>query len=450
MSEPKYYYPSIECIDEKGLRDLQEDKLKKMVKYVYENSKFYREKFEKEGLRPNDIKSLEDLEKIPLTSRDELYENQVKYGPFTHLPCLPISSSGICIVRTGVEFSVSKKPLYVMVHDLDSRMQADLMARGLWSMGVRRGSCVYITSNPAYNVIYMNLTTAVARIGGVAVQAAAERTLRTVRVFMPMFPPHFLFSTPTYAKYLLKVLLKENLKFQFKAIIGWGEVGFSVASLRRKMEEAFSEVSTEEVKVYDSYGLSEVGMLAMECEEQKGMHCFEDSYIYEVVNPSTMEKLEPGEIGELVVTTINRTATPLMRYRTGDLVSMEENPCRCGRTHVKIKEVHGRLDQKLRLNDKELYLSMIEEVVNATPGLTGEFLVIRKGRDVTLILERKKEADRHVIEKAVEKLGHVNLVLREEGEDELLMAPHRAVRILSTDDLEWYREVLAEQRRMEI
>ncbi len=227
-----------------------------------------------------------------------------------------------------------------------------------------------------------------------------------------------------------------------------------MASKRRRIRDRWSTVSSEDVDLFDVYGLMEAGLLGFECREHQGLHGFEDKVIYEVVDPRSGEAKSVGEEGELVVTALDLEGQPLIRYRTGDITTIEQGRCGCGRTHVRLLGIKGRLDESVTVGESEVFPSQVEEIVNEDPGLTGNFRMIQKGgaRAPKLLIWVEPAGRRPVVERfqraATRRLG-VEVVAEARTRKEMPDFIHRAYRILDLKRGAQQESVMELQHRLE-
>jgi len=414
---------------------LQQSRLTRLLRYVYNNSSFYRARLRSAGVKPDNFK-IGDLDSLPLLSRGDLVEDQAKNPPFGSFACAPRSNVALAGMTGYIGVSRSNQSLNLALTVQDLRSLAERVSRGMISVGVNPGDRLYVMDDPRLNPVFVCVTRAAADVGAEAIQVGVGRSLRTCRFIMPAVPPNHVFASPSYATYLAGLLRKERRRFPVRTIFGWGEPGYSVASKRRVIRDLWSSVSSEHLDVFDVYGLMEAGLLGFDCREHQGLHGFEDNVIYEVVDPRSGEAKSVGEEGELVVTTLDVEGQPLIRYRTGDITSMEEERCGCGRTHLRLRGIKGRLDERVIVEESEVFPSQIEDIVNEDRELTGNFRVIQKGgvrmRELVIWIQprgRRQSAVQRFQRAATKRLG-VKVVAEARTQKEMPDFIHRAYRIL--------------------
>ena len=326
-------------------------RLKATVDRVYANVPFYRKKFEENNITPNDIRSLEDLKRIPFTTKEDLRDNY-PYGMFA----VPMGN----VVRIHASSGTTGKPTVVGYTARDVNTWAELMARALVAGGASRNDIIHNAYGYGLFTGGLGIHYGAEKLGASVIPVSGGNTKRQI-VIMKDFGPTILTATPSYALHLAEVA---------------DEMGVSFKDLKFKFgifgAEPWSENMREEIerKLYltavDIYGLSEVigPGVAIECHEaKKGLHIFEDHFIPEIINPATGEVLPYGQTGELVFTSITKEAFPVIRYRTRDISSLNPEPCICGRTHIRMNRVSGRTDDMLIIRGVNVFPSQIESVL---------------------------------------------------------------------------------------
>jgi len=454
--ETCYWQKDLETASRADLEKLQEKKLQRMLEYVVSGSAFYQDKLRRHGVSIANISTLSDLRQLPFTDREEIVEDQSAHGQFGTLMCNDFKEPGQAIGQTGDRFSTTGRPIRVIASVTDLANQGKLAARGLMAAGIRKKDYFYIADFPQFNLVYMHMGLGSINAGSTSLLIGMERAERNIRIYMELYPPTSFFISPSYAKFMGNLIHTTGSTFPVKTLIGWNEPGYSLPAVREEIESLWRGVSTEdEVKVCDAYGMIEVGLLGFECRHQKGLHGFEDSYIYEIIDPETGEVLDPGEEGELVVTHLSREGIPLIRYRTGDITSIDDSPCPCGRTHVRLQGVKGRWIERLEVQGTTLYAGQVEEAVAQTTEYKGGHNIFINGTRKLDTLEIAVDQDQitpslaEVMKERIEGALSVPVKLQSLAASQLFVYPHRSRRIIDQSNLGRYRKELKNQKAVE-
>ncbi len=346
----KYYQKELECASRDELRAIQDAKLVKQVQHVYEHVPYYKALMDEKGVKPADIRSVEDLHKLPFISKADLRE-AYPYGmlavPLTN--CVRIHSTSGTTGRRVVAFYTQ--------HDID--LWNECCARAIVAAGGNEDDVVQVCYGYGLFTGGAGLDGGSHKVGALTLPMSSGNTERQIQ-FMKDLHATILCCTPSYAAYI-----GETLK----------EMGFGPEDIDLKAGIFGAEPWTEEmrqdiqknlgIKAFDIYGLTEISGpgVAFECEMQKGMHINEDHFIAEIINPETGEVLPDGQVGELVFTSLDKEAFPLLRYRTRDLCVLSHEPCACGRTHVKMTKPLGRSDDMMIIRGVNVFPSQIETVL---------------------------------------------------------------------------------------
>ncbi len=356
-----YWQPEYETMDRDSLKELQLKRLKKTAASVYNNVPFYQQKLSDAGIKPDDLKSLEDAVKLPFTRKPDLRANY-PFGLFA----VPNKD----VVRIHASSGTSGKPTVVGYTANDIDMWADMMARDLAMVGVGPDDVFQNSLNYGLFTGGMGFHNGIEKLGAMAIPAATGNTARQLEM-MQDFGVTVLNCTPSYALYLAETAKELDVTDKLSLRIGtFGGEPWS-SSTRKELENAFG------IKAYDSYGLSElIGPgVAFECEEQDGLHIWDDHFLIEVLD-SEGEPVAEGEKGELVLTSLTKEAFPVIRYRTGDITRLLEPECGCGRTTTRISRILGRSDDMLIVRGINVFPSQIEDVLVGIDGITDQFQIV--------------------------------------------------------------------------
>ena len=344
-----YYQPEIETMPLEQLQALQSERLAEQVKYVYDRVKFYHDKMDEAGVKPEDIKGIEDLHKLPFITKDDL-RDQYPYGLLA-VPleeCVRIQSTSGTTGRRVVAFYTQE--------DID--IWDDCCARAIVAAGGTKEDVCHVCYGYGLFTGGPGLNGGSHKVGCLTLPMSSGNTERQ-RQFMTDLGSTILCWTPSYAANLGEAVNEQGLKDKIKLKAGIFGAEPWTEQMRHNIEESLG------IKAYDIYGLTEISGpgVSFECEEQAGMHIQEDHFIAEIIDPKTGEVLPEGEVGELVFTCITKKAFPLLRYRTRDLCLLTRKKCSCGRTHVRMLKPKGRSDDMMIIKGVNVWPSQIEAVL---------------------------------------------------------------------------------------
>ena len=363
-----FWHQQLETLDRPSLEVLQIERLRETIRRL-ERVPFYRDKFLQSGVKPEAIKSSDDVRRLPFTTAADLRETY---------PAGLLAVSRDEVIRLHTTSGSTGKPKAVFFSRRDVDTAADLIARALCMTGVTR-------SDVFQNMMGYGLFT-----GGLVMHYGAEKvgcmvipagpgTSERQLMLMQDFRTTVVHILPSYALYFADFLEKKGVDPRKDLSLRKAFVGAEAHTeeTKSKIEAALG------LDVYNSYGLTEMNGpgVAFECESKCGMHLWEDNYILEIINPATGEAVGEGETGELVLTSINREAMPLLRYRTRDLTSLLPGPCACGRTHRRIHRIKGRSDDMLVVRGVNIFPQQIERVLMSMPQIGHNYLILLEGLD---------------------------------------------------------------------
>lgn len=378
----KYYKPEIECAPRSELEALQSYRLSRTVRRVYENVAPYRKKMDEAGVKPEDIKSIADLQKLPFTVKQDLRDNY-PYGMFAS----PMKD----VVRIHASSGTTGKQTVVgyTAHDID--MWAECAARALVSVGGTKDDFIHISYGYGLFTGGLGLHYGAEKLGATAIPASAGNSMRQLQLFKD-FGSSIICMTPSYAISLIELMKENNIsKDEFKLKAGVFGAEPWTEEMRKEIEAGLG------IKAYDIYGLSEImgPSVSCECECQCGMHICEDHFIPEIIDPDTLEVLPAGQQGELVFTCITKEALPLIRYRTRDIATLVYDKCECGRTLVRMLKPQGRTDDMLIIRGVNVFPSQIESaLLSVDSKATNYFLEVDRVNNLdTLEVQVEMRAD---------------------------------------------------------
>ena len=389
------YNEEYETMPREALEAIQLRRLQKTVARVYNTVPFYKKRFDEVGVKVDDVSSLDDLRRLPFTYKDNLRDNY-PFGMFT----VPMDD----VVRIHASSGTTGKPTVVGYTARDIQTWSELMARTLMAGGATRGDMIHNAYGYGLFTGGLGFHYGAEKLGASVIPISGGNTKRQVMI-MTDFGPTILTCTPSYALLIAEVAEEMGVdfrEFNFKAgIFGaepWSE------QMREEIERKLN------IKAMDIYGLSEIigPGVSVECiEAQNGLHIFEDHFIPEIIDPDTEEVLPYGTPGELVFTTITKEAFPVIRYRTRDISILYSEPCRCGRTIVRMGRVQGRSDDMLIIRGVNVFPSQIESVIMEIDGIEPYYQleVAREGRLDTLTV--KVEVNEKVFSDEVKNLQNM-------------------------------------------
>ena len=355
--------PNKECMPREQMRELQGKRLCKLVQYVYHNVPFYRHKMQEMDLTPDDIRSIDDITKLPFTTKYDLRDNY----PFG-LCAVPMSQ----IVRIHASSGTTGKPTVVGYTRKDLGIWAEVVARCLTAYGLTKNDSVQVSYGYGMFTGGLGFQYGAEKLGCLTVPAAAGNTKRQIK-FITDFGTTCLHIIPSYATRLAEVMYEMGLDPRRDTKLHTVCIGAEPHSeeQRRRIEQLLG------VKAYNCFGMSEMNGpgVAFECTEQNGLHIWEDNVIVEIIDPVTLQPVKEGEVGEMVLTTINREAMPLLRYRTRDLTCVLPGECPCGRTHKRLARFKGRSDDMIILKGVNLFPIQIEKILMQFKELGSNYLI---------------------------------------------------------------------------
>ena len=344
----------IETMPREELRKLQSERLVWQVKRMYENVELFRKRMDEKGLTPDDIKSVDDLSKLPFSYKQDL-RDYYPYGLFA----VPMQD----IVRVHASSGTTGKKIVVGYTQNDLDKWDDCVARMMAAIGLGKDDFVQVSYGYGLFTGGLGAHGGATKLGATVIPISSGNTHNQIQTMVD-FGSTALCCTPSYAMYLGESIEEAGLKDQLKLKAGIFGAEPWTEEMRHAIEEKLG------LKAYDIYGLSEImgPGVACECEYQCGMHVWEDMFIPEIIDPETEEVLPYGEQGELVFTTITKEGFPIIRYRTRDICQLIPEPCKCGRTHIRMKKPCGRSDDMLIIRGVNVFPSQIEEVLMSVGG----------------------------------------------------------------------------------
>lgn len=362
-----------ECMDRGQLRLLQEEKLRKTVKRMYENVPLYRARMQEKGIEPGDIKTLDDLKYLPFIDKPDL-RDEFPFGLF--------ASPKSDIVRIQGSSGTTGKPVLAGYTQADVDLWSECMARTLTACGTTRGDIVQVAYGYGLFTGGLGAHQGASRIGAMTVPMSSGNTARQI-MMMTELKASVLCCTPSYALHLGETMAEMGMKP--------GDIPLRAAALGA---EPWSEEMRQHIEqilgidAIDIYGLTEIcgPGVSFECLEKQGMHINEDYFIAEIIDPETLEPLPMGEKGELVFSSVGKEGMPLLRYRTHDICRLTDEKCACGRTFTRMMRITGRSDDMVVIRGVNVFPSQVESVLVGIPGVAPHYLLVvdRVGSSDTL------------------------------------------------------------------
>lgn len=380
-----------ECMDRDGIKHVQSERLRETVERVYFNVPYYRNRMQKAGIGPESINSIDDLHKLPFTTKQDLRDNY-PFGLFA----VPMSE----IVRVHASSGTTGKPTVVGYTRSDIATWSEVMARTLTSAGANRNDFIHIAYGYGLFTGGLGLHYGGEKIGASVIPISGGNTARQIQL-MHDFGSTVLACTPSYALHLAEAIQESGIRREeLKLRVGVFGAEPWTENMRREIEEKL------QIKAIDIYGLSEVigPGVASECQIQDGLHINEDHFFAEIIDPVTLQVLPEGSSGELVFTTITKEGLPLIRYRTRDLTRLNYEKCKCGRTMIRMEKCLGRSDDMLIIRGVNLFPSQVESVLLEMSEINPHYLLIVDRINNLDTLELKVEVDEAFFQDKISQL----------------------------------------------
>lgn len=405
-----FFDEKMETMTRAQIEALQLERLQATVQHCM-NSPFYRKRFEEAGLKPEDIKTLDDIRRIPFTTKQDLRDTY----PFG-MASVPLREC----TRLHSSSGTTGTPTVILHTQKDLEEWAAQVARNLWMVGLRPDDVFQNSSGYGMFTGGLGFQYGAERLGMLTIPAAAGNSIRQIK-FITDFGTTALHAVPSYVTRLYEVMQSMGVDPRRDTKLKVLAIGAEPHSeeQRRRIEEMMG------VKAYNSFGMSEMcgPGVGFECQEQNGLHFWEDYYIVEIVDPETLDPVPDGEVGELVLTSLCREAMPLLRYRTRDLTRVLGRTCPCGRNHVRIDRMRGRSDDMMVLRGVNIFPIQIEKILMTFPELASNYLIT---------LTTDEDNDNMTVEVELEelftddyrRLQNLTNRIQRALKDEILLTPH--------------------------
>ena len=406
----EYLDPEIETMSVEQIKALQVERLRATVAHCM-NNPIYKERLEKAGVTPESITSIDDIRRIPFTTKQDLRDNY----PFG-LASAPLREC----VRLHSSSGTTGNPTVILHTQKDLDEWANQVARNLWMVGLRPDDVFQNSSGYGMFTGGLGFQYGAERLGMLTVPAAAGNSLRQIK-FMTDFGTTALHAVPSYVTRLYEVMQEQGVDPRKDTKLKVLAIGAEPHSeeQRKRIENMLG------VKAYNSFGMSEMcgPGVGFECKEQNGLHFWEDYYIVEIVDPETLEPVPDGEIGELILTSINREAMPLLRYRTRDLTRVLGRGCPCGRNHVRIDRMKGRSDDMMVLRGVNIFPIQIEKILMQFKELASNYLITLTTDDNNDNMTVEVELE-ELFTDDYQRLIQLQKDVKRALKDEILLTPH--------------------------
>ena len=384
----------MECMSRDQMHDLQSKRLKDMVVRVYHNVEFYRKKMQELGLEPGDINSVDDLVKLPFTTKQDLRDNY-PFGLFA----TPKSE----VVRVHASSGTTGKSTVVAYTRKDVDIFSEVVARALCCSGVTKEDIVQVAYGYGLFTGGLGLHYGAEKLGAAVVPISGGNTAKQIMLLQD-FGSTVLACTPSYAAYLCEAIAEAGIDAANLPLrIGvFGAEPWS-QEMRVKIEEGLK------IQAFDIYGLSEIigPGVSNSCQYQNGLHIAEDHFVPEILDPSTLKPVGAGVTGELVFTTVTKEAMPLLRYRTRDLSSLDYDPCPCGRTNVRMAKIFGRSDDMLIIRGVNVFPSQVESVLLEIPEAKPHYMLVVDRQGAMDTLEIQVEVDEKYFSDEIAQINNI-------------------------------------------
>jgi len=389
-----------ECMPAEELGKFQLKKLQETVTWVYERVPFYKKKFDEAGIKPQDIKCLEDVANFPFTVKNDLRDNY----PFG-LCAVPMSE----VVRVHASSGTTGKPITGPYTAGDLACWGECMARNLWAAGIRTDDIAQIAYGYGLFTGGLGFHEGASRLGCAVVPTSSGQTPRQLTI-MQDFKTTALLCTPSYALTMAEKAEEIGLDLK-KLSLRVGVFGAEpwTQAMRKEIQDRMG------IRAMEAYGLTELGGpgVAFDCEVQNGLHINEDYYLAEILDPETLKPVPLGEEGELVFTSLQRRAMPMIRYRTKDITRLRREKCACGRTLLKMEKVYGRTDDMLIISGVNIFPSQIESLLLEIPEVEPQYVLVVRKKGYLDHLTVRVEAKREIYDQGPTKEAEVEKKISE-------------------------------------
>lgn len=402
MEEVVYWKKDMETLPRERLEELQLKRFKKQMQYVYDRSPMYRRKYDEAGVEPSDIQTLDDIQKIPVTLKEELRESQAQHPPWGDFPCIA-PEEGVRVFQTTGTTGI---PVKVLLNKNDWTVHFyEQFMHFMKGYGIKTSDILFVPFGYGLYIAWWGFQAALEQAGVMIVPGGAQSTQDRVRNVFE-WGATVVCGTPTYLLYLGDTADKMGMPLRDSAVrivVAAGESGANVPSTKKAIEDLWG------ARCYDDIGSTEISNFGFECVAQKGTHVIDTMFLAECLDPETLAPVGPGEIGELVLSNLCTESVPLLRYRMKDLVRFNKGVCECGRTFLRLDGgILGRSDEMFQFAGVNIFPSAIENLIREVEEFSNEYqLVVPKmgsGRHLKVRVEpATTEISRDKMEQAVRR-----------------------------------------------
>jgi phenylacetate-CoA ligase len=396
------FQPEYEKMSRDKMAKMQEERLRKIVQYCYEKVPTYKEKFKDAGITPKDIKTLDDLEKVPFTEKDDL-RKAYPYG---------MLAAGLSeIVELHASSGTTGHPTTCAYTGRDLEVWSKVMARIYASAGTRKGDIIQNAYGYGLFTGGLGFHYGALEIGATILPIAAGETERQITLAKE-YGTTILACTPTYAAHIGRYA-REKMGIDPAKELKWKSGLFGAEAWSDELRERIEELLG--LEAFDIYGLSEVigPGVSVECPQHDGLHIQEDHFLPEIIDPKTGERVEEGETGELVLTTLTREATPVLRFRTGDITLLKTDECSCGRTLTRMGRVYGRADDMIKVRGVKFWPKTVEHSLLNVKGVSENYEIIIERPEELDIMTLRVEPNKELFESLSGDLSKLQSLTKE-------------------------------------
>ncbi|MBU1903282.1 MAG: phenylacetate--CoA ligase family protein [Proteobacteria bacterium] len=370
MEDVRYWDQETETLPRDRLKALQLERFRECMKYLYDNSPMYKRKYDEEGIKPEDIRTLNDIQHVPFTIKEELRESQAQNPPWGDFMCVP-PEEGVRVFQTTGTTGI---PVKVLLNKKDWTVHFfNQFMHFMYGYGMRTSDILFVPFGYGLYIAWWGFQAAVEQAGVMIVPGGAQSSQDRVRNIFE-WGATVVCGTPTYLLHLGETGKKIGMPLadsKVKIVVAAGEPGANVPATKAAIQELWG------AKCYDDIGSSEISNFGFECIAQKGTHVIESMFYAECLDPETLKPVAPGEVGELVLSNLCTESMPLLRYRIKDLVRFDLERCECGRTFLRLDGgILGRSDDMFQFAGVNIFPSAIENLIRQVPEFSSEYQIV--------------------------------------------------------------------------